>query len=115
MLPSCNGWPIRACDGCMRELPHMTCAEQVSEQPPGAGDALGQLAVERVGDIDVLPPAILSPQQAPALRVLSGIGGLGQGRIPRVPAGCKAMTALFKPACDISLGDAIGPGEQRVA
>ena len=53
-------------------------------------------------------------EQAAALRVLAGIGRLGERRVRRVPCIEEGVAALFDPAVEVGCGDGVGRGEQRI-
>ena len=53
-------------------------------------------------------------QQSAALRVLAGVGGLGQRRVARVPAIEKGVAALLDPSVEIRIADRVGPAQQGI-
>src|ERR1700677_658465 len=74
------------------------CAQQIGEDAVGAGNELGKLAVQGVGHVNEGSLAGMGYDEAAALRVLAGIGGLGQGGIRGVPGVEERVAALFNPA-----------------
>ena len=80
----------------------------------GAGDQLGKLAIQRVGNIDIGSLAGMGDQQAAALRVLAGVGGLGQRGVGGVPGVEEGVAALLDPAVKVGGGDGVGRGEQGI-
>src|SRR5579863_1868457 len=63
----------------------MSGTQQVGKQPIGARDELGQLQVQCVGNIYIGALALMRDQQTAALRILTGIGSLGESRVAWVP------------------------------
>src|SRR5207253_1018411 len=88
--------------------------EQVYIQADGAGHAVGQLAEERVGVVDVSPLAVAGAQQATGKRRLAGIVGGKQRLEVRIPLTGKIQAALLHPSLEIFGGDAIGEIENRI-
>ena len=86
-------------------------AEEVGEEAVGAGDEFRELAIEGVGDVDVGAFAGVGDEEAAALRVLAGVGGLGQRRIGCVPRIEKGVAAFFCPAVKVSGCDLVRPDE----
>src|SRR5438874_10148649 len=54
----------------------------------------------------------MGEEQAALLRRLAGVVGFEQGLVLGRPGCGEAVTALFDPAVEVGLGDAVGPGEQ---
>ena len=107
--------PRRSWDTRIRRLAAgvFAVAEEVGHQTVGAGDALGKLAVEGEGAVDVGPFADGGDEEAAALRILAGVVGFKERGVLRGPVGGEAVTAFFNPPIEICGRDAVWPGEER--
>ena len=88
--------------------------DQVPEQAERPRNALGELAVERVGEVGVASGADLGGERAAALGRLPGVGGLEERGVGRIPGAPELGSALLDPALEVGGADPVRPGQERV-
>src|SRR5579872_78898 len=107
-------WLASACGPRFHHLRILAQTDHVGENPIGAGNSLGHLAVESVGVIDVNALAVFRVDEAAFLGSLARIVRFEQRNILRVPTLKKFRATLFEPVFKILGGDFVGPRENRV-
>ena len=76
-------------------------AEKVGEKTVSARHQLGELPVEREGHINKRSFAAMRDQQAAALRILAGIGGLSERGVTGIPVIDEAVASFLEPSVEI--------------
>ena len=89
-----RGWGTHSFRRLRAEL--LSGAEQVGQDPVGAGDQLGKLAIKGIGNIDIGSLAGVGDEETAALRILTGVGGLGEGGVA-LAAGQRGIDVEERP------------------
>src|SRR6185503_16317702 len=98
----------------LRLLPACSGAQQVGEQSIRTRNEFGELAIERIRDVDISAPSGMCDDESAALRVLALIRRFSERCVARVPRVEERVAALFYPAVKVSGGDFVRPTQKRV-